>query len=212
MLMMYLLVPPCTVQVQGSTYWYVLVCTAIGITYVGTYWYVPFWGFSYGFVSSKVLTGSYQYIPSCTALYLVYRIPDDTSYFQLLVCHIMSPDIIWHNMNRVCWWCVYKCINFMMYIHVWTMYVHVYITACTYHIRTMMHIHVYTFAEMYIHVCIYNYRNVYTCMYIMMSMFFKFNDLNCQCHGIYHVWQLLYYSIVHTLYIHHVVQTCLYTR
>ncbi len=47
---MYRLVPPCTqavqvqLQVEGrSTYWYVLpvVCTVIGITYVGTYWYVP---------------------------------------------------------------------------------------------------------------------------------------------------------------------------
>ncbi len=73
---MYRRVPPCTVQVQGSTYWYVLVCTVLGITYVGTYWYVPFWGFSYGHVSIKVRTGSYQYIPPCTALYQVYRIPD----------------------------------------------------------------------------------------------------------------------------------------
>ncbi len=39
---MYHLVPPCTVQVQGSTYQYIPVCTAIGIFYVGTYcqWYI----------------------------------------------------------------------------------------------------------------------------------------------------------------------------
>ncbi len=77
---LYHLVPLCTVQVQGSTYQYIPVCTAIGIFYVGTskYWYVPFWGFSesYGHVSSKVRTGTYQYIPPCTALYQVYRIPD----------------------------------------------------------------------------------------------------------------------------------------
>jgi hypothetical protein len=33
---------PCNVQVQASTYQYIPVCTALGITYVGTYWYVPF--------------------------------------------------------------------------------------------------------------------------------------------------------------------------
>ncbi len=62
------------------------------------------------------------------------------------------------------------------------MYIHVYTTACTYHVHTM-YIHVYTFAEMYMHVHVY-----------YNSMFFN----NC----IYHVCQLLYYSIVHTLYIH----------
>jgi hypothetical protein len=48
------------------------------------------------------------------------------------------------------WKRVHKCIN--MYIHVWTMYVHVHTTTCTYHVHTM-YIHVYTFTEMYIHVC-----------------------------------------------------------
>ncbi len=44
----------------------------------------------------------------------------------------------------------------------------------------------------HVHTCIYMCRNVYTCMY----MFMIFN--NCM----YHVCQLLYYSMVHTRYIH----------
>ncbi len=101
---MYLLVPPCTVQVQGSTYWYVLVCTAIGITYVGTYWYVPFWGFSDGLVSSKVRTGSYQYIPTCTALYQVYRIQDDVNACQ---CMYIDRNVCMYIMMVLTSWCLY---------------------------------------------------------------------------------------------------------
>ena len=44
----------------------------------------------------------------------------------------------------------------------------------------------------HVHTCIYICRNVYTCMY--MFMFFKY----CT----YHVWQLLYYSMVCIRYIH----------
>jgi len=55
---MYRLVPPCTVQVQGSTYWYVLVCTVIGITYVCTYWYVLVWT-----VIGITYVGTYWYVP-----------------------------------------------------------------------------------------------------------------------------------------------------
>ena len=42
---------------------------------------------------------------------------------------------------------VCKCIN--MYIHVWTMYIHVYSLHCTYHVHTM-YIHVYDFSVLYI--------------------------------------------------------------
>ena len=45
---------------------------------------------------------------------------------------------------------VRKPIN--VYIHVWTMYIHVYSSLCTYHVHTM-YIRVHTFSEMYVHVC-----------------------------------------------------------
>jgi hypothetical protein len=131
---MYRLVPPCTVQVQGSTYWYVLVCTVIGITYVGTYWYVPFWGFSYRHVPSKVRTGTYQYIPSCTALYQVYRIPDVGIIIGKIIYNIieskydiLAPSLnLWyqssakwavhilHIGNNVCIFCI-SCILFCIF-------------------------------------------------------------------------------------------------
>ncbi len=57
------------------------------------------------------------------------------------------------------------------------MYIHVCTSECTYHVR-----------HVYMYIC----RNVNTCMY--MSMVFT----TC----IYHVYQLMYCSIVHTLYIH----------
>ncbi len=48
--------------------------------------------------------------------------------------------------KRVC-----KCIN--MYMHVWTMYLHVYSPECTYHVRTMyIHVHNCTY---HVHTCIY---------------------------------------------------------
>jgi hypothetical protein len=59
------------------------------------------------------------------------------------------------------------------------MYIHVYTSECTYHVRTM-YIHVYTFQDMSV-----------PCMY----MFVFFNN------GMYYVCQLTYNSIVHSLYI-----------
>jgi hypothetical protein len=83
------------------------------------------------------------------------------------------------------WKRVHKCIN--MYIHVWTMYVHVHTTTCTYHVHTM-YIHVYTFTEMYIHVC------------------------TCLCFSII-VYTMSVSRCTLALYIHctYMVQTCLYT-
>ncbi len=101
---LYSYVPPCTtiyhhigvayniMQVQGSTYWYKQVSTIIGITYVSTYWYVPFWGFSYLLVSTSVRTCAYWYIPPCTAI-LVYTI----LYCRNLPVRLWSPTMISFN-------------------------------------------------------------------------------------------------------------------
>ncbi len=59
-------------------------------------------------------------------------------------------------------------------------------------VRTRLYHCLYIPCTYHVHTCIYICRNAYTCMYI--SLFFN----NC----IYHVCQLLYYSIVHTLYKH----------
>ena len=80
---------------------------------------------------------------------------------------------------------VYICIY--MYIYVWTMYIHVYTSECTYHVRTM-YIRVCTFAEMYIRVC--------TCLWFSLLVY----TMSVSCCTI-------------ALYIHctYMVQTCLYT-
>ncbi len=59
-------------------------------------------------------------------------------------------------------------------------------------VHTRLYYGLYMPCTCHVHTCIYICRNEHTCMY--MSMFFN----NC----IYHVSQLLYDSIVHTLYIH----------
>ncbi len=60
------------------------------------------------------------------------------------------------------------------------MYIHVYTSECTYHVRTV-YIHEYTFQDMSV-----------PCMY----MFVFFNN------GMYYVCQLTYDSTVHSLYVH----------
>jgi hypothetical protein len=83
--------------------------------------------------------------------------------------------------------CMYTFIQFKnrhkpinVYIHVWTMYVHVYSLLCTYHVHTV-YIRVHEIAKMYVHAW-----NMY--------MIFHF------C--IYHVCQPLSTGTVHRLYIH----------
>ncbi len=102
---LYHLVPPCTTLHCAGTRQYIPVHTSmycLGIFYVGTYWYVPFWGFLHGLVSSKVRTGSYQYIPSWTALYQVYRIPDVWNLARLRYrSHGLQVQVRNRSMNRV---------------------------------------------------------------------------------------------------------------
>ncbi len=52
-----------------------------------------------------------------------------------------------------------------MYMHVWTMYIHVYTFHCTYYVRTVYR-RVYTFSELFkhVHTCLYISRNVHTCL------------------------------------------------
>ncbi len=101
------------------------------------------------------------------------------------VCMVCSTCSSLHNskLRLVC-----NCTTWNMYTHVWTMYIHVYGTfECIYHwhVHTMyiLHWHVNTFIDMSV-----------PC--IMMYMFLLFN--NCM----YHVCQLTYDSMVHTLYRH----------
>ena len=74
-----------------------------------------------------------------------------------------------------------------MYIHVWTMYIHVYRSLCTYHCMYMMYIRVQVtvhsswFANMYVHV---------------WNMYMRFHFCT------YHVCQLLSIGTVHSMYIH----------
>ena len=96
-------------------------------------------------------------------------------------CHIsvisLDPTymVVWHDMTGI--WQPYTCnLSTMGIPDVHTrLYIRMYIP-CTYHV----------------YMCMYICRNVYTCMYMFMIF------TTC----IYHVCQLLYYSIVHTLYIH----------
>ena len=74
--------------------------------------------------------------------------------------------------------CVCTCIN--MYIHVWTMYVHVCSPECTYHVHTL-YIHVYDFASLYVP-CTYMYIHFMTCTYTSQRG--------------------MYYSIVWRVYVH----------
>jgi hypothetical protein len=109
-------------------------------------------------------------------------------YISWNVCSHLCTDHELHSTQYAGCYIVLTCLydskrvhnSINMYIHVWTMYIKrlylgMYIP-CTYHVNT----------------CIYICRNVYTCMY----MFRVFNIC------IYHVCKLLYYSIVHRLYIH----------
>ena len=80
---------------------------------------------------------------------------------------------------------VQNCMN--MYVHVWTMYIHVYTSECTYHVRTM-YIRVCTFAEMYIRVC--------TCLWFSLLVY-TMSVSRCQ--------QALYIGCIY------IRETCMYT-
>ncbi len=103
----------------------------------------------------------------CSLLYIKHQL------HRPLIYRFVHCSTCWYDSKRV-----YKCIY--MYIYFWTMYVHVYTSECTYHVRTMYR-RAYTFAEMYIQ-CTYMYRHFEKC--------------------IYNVCPQTYYSIVYTRYIH----------
>ena len=76
---LYLVVPPCTSlyrTVHTSTYQYVLPQKCHRSVQTRLYWYVQFCLFLYRLVSRRGCTGTFQYVPPCTALYQGYRIPD----------------------------------------------------------------------------------------------------------------------------------------
>ncbi len=83
------------------------------------------------------------------------------------------------------WKRVHKCIY--MYIHVWTMYIPVHTTTCTYHVHTM-YIHVYTFTEMYIHIC--------TCLCLSIIVY-TMSVSRC--------------TLALSIHCTYMIQTCLYT-
>ncbi len=115
---------------------------------------------------NDVCTFYEMYVADCT-LNISYTNPWYTGLYIVCTCLYDSKR-------------VYKCIY--MYIHLWTMYIHVYTSECTYHVRTMYR-RVYTFAEMF--------KHVHTWIYI-----------SCFEKCIYNVCPQTYYSIVYTRYIH----------
>jgi hypothetical protein len=116
---LYHLVPSCTtlycagtrqyIPVHTSMYchrnylccqWYVLVCTILRfLVRPGC------------LVSSKVHTGSYQYIPSCTALYQVYRIPDVCQKMCLRYSILYAPTMSYvHHLRHSMYFWTYDII------------------------------------------------------------------------------------------------------
>ena len=133
-----------------------------------------------GYISVRTLfndvcTIHEMYVAICTR-YISYTNLPYTCLYTVCTCL--------YDSKYVC-----KCIN--MYIHVWTMYIHVYSPNCTYHVRTM-YIHVYDYWVLYIP-CTYMYIHFMICTYM-----FK--------HG-------TYYSIVYSTYVHGInMYVHVYTR
>ncbi len=85
---LYHLVPPCTMTVQDSTYWYIPVRKDLGIFYVSTYWYVPF-------EVSRTAMSPEAYVPGCTSTYFLVQPYTRCTGFQMNAsCTVMVRVIV----------------------------------------------------------------------------------------------------------------------
>ncbi len=104
---------------------------------------------------NDVCTIHEMYVAICTR-YISYTNLAYTCLYTVCTCL--------YDSKRVC-----KCIN--MYIHVWTMYIHVYSPDCTYHVRTMyIHVYIIHSCTYHVHTCIYISWYIHTCLSMVCTI------------------------------------------